>query len=163
MKIVCSFYCPPKSKKKMALFDHMNFTLQSLHSTFPTAGVVISGDRIDLSVERLRPVDPSLRQIVRKGTRGPNILTIVLTDREVYFEEPIIVNPIDVDDPSKGGVPSDHNGVIVIPHSVSDVPVRRKKVVRTIRPITSSSINNIGKVFLNEQWQFMNPDLLFDV
>ena len=137
----------------------MTFTLQSLRSTFPTAGVVISGDRNDLSVERLRTVDPSLRQIVRKGTRGPNILTVVLTDMEVYFEEPVIVNPIDVDDPSKGGVPSDHNGVVVIPSSVSDVPVRREKVVRTIRPITSSGINNIGKILQNEQWQFMNLDL----
>ena len=157
--IVCSFYCPPKSKKKTALIDHMTFTLQSLRSTFPRAGVVISGDRNDLSIDRLKTVDPSLKQIVRKGTRGPNILTVVLTDMEVYLEEPVIVKPIDVDDPLKGGVPSDHNGVIVIPRSVSDVPVKRQKISRIIRPITSSNIDTIGQVFTKENWEFMNPAL----
>ena len=141
--IVCYFYCLPKSKKKTALIDHMTFTLQSLRSTFPKTGVVISGDINDLSIERLKTVDPSLKQIVRKGTRGPNILTVVLTDMEVFLEEPVIVKPIDVDDPLKGGVPSDHNGVIVIPRSVSEVPVKRQKIARIIRPITSSNIDNI--------------------
>ena len=56
--IVCSFYCPPQSKKKTSLIDHMTLTLQSLRSTFPRAGVIISGDRNDVSIERLRSVDP---------------------------------------------------------------------------------------------------------
>ena len=137
----------------------MTLTFQSLRSTFPKAGAVISGDRNDLSIERLKSIDPSLRQIVRKGTRGPNILTVVLTDMEVFFEEPVIVNPIAVDEPAKGGVSSDHNGVVVIPRSVSDVPVRRQKIVRNIRPITASAIDNIGQVFTNEMWEFMDPYL----
>ena len=157
--IVCSFYCPPKSTKKSSLIEHMTLTIQSLRSTFPKAGVIISGDRNDLSIARLRSVDPALRQTVLKGTRGQNILTIVLTDLEVLYEEPIIVKPIDVDDPSKGGVPSDHNGVVVTPLAVTAKPVRRQKFVRTIRPITSSVINNIGQVLVDENWLFMNPDL----
>jgi hypothetical protein len=76
--IVCCFYCPPQSKKKTSLIDHMTHTLQSLRSTFPMAGVLIPGDRNDLSIERLKSIDPSLRQIIWKGTRGPNILTVVM-------------------------------------------------------------------------------------
>ena len=92
----------------------MTMTLQALKSTFPNAGVIISGDRNDLSIERLKSVDPLLRQIVTKATRGPHkILTVVLTDLSTYYEEPTIVPPVDVDDPTKGGVPSDHNGVVV--------------------------------------------------
>ena len=102
--IACCFYCPPKSKKKTSLIEHMTLTLQSLRTTFPMAGVLISGDRNDLSLQRLKSIDPALRQTVRKGTRGPNILTVVLTDMEVLYEEPIVVPPIDVNDPSKGGV-----------------------------------------------------------
>ena len=68
--IVCCFYCPPKSTKKTALIDHMTFTLQSLRSTFPQAAVVISGDRNNLCIDRLMSVDPALRKIVRKSTRG---------------------------------------------------------------------------------------------
>ena len=81
--IACCFYCPPKSKKKTALIDHMTLTLQSLRTTFPTAGVLISGDRNDLSVDRLKSVDPSLRQTVLKSTRGLNIFTVVLTWRYI--------------------------------------------------------------------------------
>ena len=157
--IVCCFYCPPKSTKKTALIDHMTLTLQSLRTTFPKARAVISGDRNDLSIDRLLSVDPSLTQIVRRATRGIKTLTVVLTDLEVFYDEPIIVDPIDVDDPTKGGVPSDHNGVVVIPRADANRPARKQKIIRTIRPITSSSIDNIGQVLCTEKWLFMNPEL----
>ena len=157
--IVCCFYCPPKSTKKSSLIEHMTLTLQSLRTTHPKARAVISGDRNDLSIARLLTVDPALRQIVRKETRGSKILTVVLTDLEVFFEEPVIVDPIAVDDPTKGGVPSDHNGVVVTPRTVTNCPVKRQKMVRTIRPITFSNIQNIGQVFTNEKWRFMAPEL----
>ena len=109
--IVCCFYCPPKSTRKSLLIEHMTLTLQSLLTTFPKAGVLISGDRNDLSIKRLLTVDSCLRQIVLKGTRGLKVLDIVLTNLSVFLQEPLIIPPIEVDDPSKGGVPSDHNGV----------------------------------------------------
>ena len=51
--ITCCFYCPPKSTRKTALIEHMTFTLNSLLNTFPNAGIIISGDRNDLSKGRL--------------------------------------------------------------------------------------------------------------
>ena len=52
--------------------------------------------------------------IVNKGTRGPEkILDVVVTNLDVYYDEPEIVPPIDVDEPAKGGVPSDSSGVVV--------------------------------------------------
>ena len=135
----------------------MTLTLQSLRSTFPNAGVIISGDRNDLNIQRLLCIDPSLRQIVQKETRGPNILTVVLTDLAAYYEEPVVVPPIQVDDPSKG-VPSDHNGVVVVPRK-SAIPVKKLQIARTIRPITRSAITNIGQILTNENWQFMDQQL----
>ena len=139
--IVCSFYCPPKSRKKNILIEHMTITLQSLRLKFPGAGVIISGDRNDLKMEKLKSVDPALKQLVMKGTRGPNILTVVLSDLQKFYQEPEIVKPIDVDNPEKGGVPSDHNGVVVTPLSDCNEPPKRTKFVRTIRPITTSALN----------------------
>ena len=156
--ITCCFYCPPRSKKKTILIEHMTLTLQSLLNTFPNAGILISGDRNDLGIEKILSVDKSLRQLVQKGTRGPNILTIICTNLEAFYEEPIIVPPIDVDDPEKGA-PSDHSGVVMEPKSQTKLPVKRQKYVRTIRPITSSAINNLGQVLTNEKWLFMNPGL----
>ena len=157
--IVCSFYCPPKSRKKNILIEHMTLTLQSLRLKFPGAGVIISGDRNDLKMEKLKSVDPALKQLVMKGTRGPKILTVVLSDLQKFYQEPEIVNPIDVDNPEKGGVPSDHNGVVVTPRSDCNNPPKRTKYVRTIRPITTSALNDIGQVLTQQTWQFMDPAL----
>ena len=152
--IVCCFYSPPRYKKKTLLIEHMMLTLQDLRTTFPKAGVIISGDRNDLTTERLLSIDTSLRQIVTRPTRGQNTLDVILTDLERFYEEPIIVNPIQVD-PNKKGVPSDHMGVVVNPISVTRKPVRRKKLIRTVRPITSSSLMKMGQVLTTEEWQFM--------
>ena len=84
--IVCCFYCPPRSTRKTMLIEHLTLTLQSLLTTFPKAGVLISGDRNDLSIERLLTVDSSLRQIVLKGTRGLRVLDIVLTNLAVFLQ-----------------------------------------------------------------------------
>ena len=155
--ITCCFYCPPKSTRKSALIDHMTLTLQSLLNTFPSAGILICGDRNDLGIDRLLSIDPSLKQIVNKGTRGAKILDIVLTNLNVFFQEPEIVSPIDVDDPSKGGVPSDHSGVVVEPLSDAEIPPRRLKIRREVRPI--SNVDKMGQVLVKENWQFLDPSL----
>ena len=86
------------------MIEHMTLTLQSLLNTFPNAGILISGDRNDLGIDRLLTIDPSLQQIVNKRTRGPRVLDVILTNLSVFFEEPEIVPPIAVDNPAKGGV-----------------------------------------------------------
>ena len=156
--IVCCFYCPPRSKKKTVLIEHMTLTVQYLLNIYPKAAILISGDRNDLRIDRLLSVDKSLKQLVQKPTRGPNILTVLCSDLQVYYEEPIIVPPVDVDVPGKG-VPSDHQGVVMNPRSTCDVPVKREKIVRTVRPITTSAINNLGEVLCEENWRFMDPVL----
>ena len=158
--ITCCFYSPPRSKKKTALIEHLTFTIQDLLINYPSAGIIISGDRNDLSLDRLPSVESSLKQIVSKGTRGPGkILDVVLTNLDVYYDEPEIVQPIDVDDPAKGGVPSDHSGVVVDKRKNAAKPACKQKVKRTIRPITTSAVNNIGQVLVQENWKFLSPDL----
>ena len=157
--IMCCFYCLPKSTRKTALIDHMTFTLQSLLNTFPKAGILICGDRNDLGIDRLLSIDTSLKQLLNLGTRGPKILDAVITNMNVFFKEPEIVPPIDVDDPLKGGSPSDHSGVVVEPINDAEIPAKRIKICKTIRPITSSSLNNIGQVFIKEKWDFLDPSL----
>ena len=137
----------------------MTLTLQSLKTSHPTAAVLISGDRNDLDIDQLLSIDSSLKQIVSKSTRGQNLLTIFLTDVPSYFEEPCVVPPVDVDDPQKGGVPSDHMGVIVNPLSrTGGVNTRKQKITRTVRPITDSYFKNIGQVFCAQEWDLMGND-----
>ena len=124
--LVCCFYIPPKSKKKTALIEHLTLTLQSLKTTYPDAGVLISGDRNHLGTDRLLTIDPALKQIVRVPTRGQNILDVILTDLSIFYEDPISVAPIEVDNPNFG-VPSDHKGVVVTPLSNSNQEAKKEK------------------------------------
>ena len=157
--IVCSFYCPPSSKKKTALVEHMMLTLQLLRSEHTNAGVIIAGDRNDLKIEKLMNIDTSLKQIVKSPTRGPNLLDVILTDLHKFYQVPEIVMPIDVDYPGNG-VPSDHSGVVATPlRSCNDVPVSHQKITKVIQPIPQYAMNNIGQALCSEEWTFMNPDL----
>ena len=156
--ICCSFYCPPKSKKKSALIEHMAMTLQSLRTIHPKAGVIISGDRNDLCIQKLLNIDASLKQTVLHPTRGTKILTVILTDLQDFYNDPIIVPPVSVDNPQTG-VPSDHMGVVYIPINTVDEVANKQKVTRTIRPITDAGIRNIGQVFTHEKWEFLDPSL----
>ena len=44
--IVCCFYCPPKSKRKTILIEHLTLTLQTLLNSHQNAGIIISGDKM---------------------------------------------------------------------------------------------------------------------
>ena len=72
--IVCCFYCPPWSKKKSALIEHMTLTVQSLLNIYPKTGILISGDGNDLKIDKLLSVDKSLKLLVTNPTRGQNKL-----------------------------------------------------------------------------------------
>ena len=137
--ICCAFYSPPYSKKKTKLIEHLSSTLQDLLVDHPGAGVVIAGDRNDLNAERISSIESSLQQIVCAPTHGRKILDVVFTNLSKFYNDPVIVNPIDVDDPTNG-VLSDHLGVVVEPMKYPDKhPLRRKKTIN-FRPKPESKI-----------------------
>ena len=142
--IVCCFYSPPRSRKNRALLDHITHTLQELRTSHPQAGVVISGDRNNMDMAALLQVDPSLRQIVCNPTRGHRLLDIILTNLHTYYNIPEIIPPIPPDIIGKG-VPSDHRGVFVKPHTQSTVPHKTSRVKKNIRPIPESLLPVFGE------------------
>ena len=149
--ISCCFYSPPRSKLRSNLVDHISLTLQQLLSAHPDAGILISGDRNSLDIPTLLNIDPSLRQLVKKATRGQSILDIILSNLWRFYDEPEIVPPILPDNPNKG-VPSDHSGVVATPHTNPNQPHLRSKIVKTIRPLPESLITVFGQNLENEDW-----------
>ena len=51
------------------------------------------------------------------------------------------------------------NGVVVAPRSMTGSPVKRTKYKKTIRPIYSAALKNIGQVLADQKWKFMDPTL----
>ena len=133
--IVCCFYSPPRSRKKNILVDHLTLTLQSLLNIHHGAGIIISGDRNDLSIPTLLSIDPSLRQTVQHGTRGQKVLDIIITNLSRYYDQPVIIPPLQPDQPGHGA-PSDHRGVVATP--CSNNSVRNMKIKKKIRPLPES-------------------------
>ena len=155
--IACSFYSPPNSRKKAKLIDHMAVTIHRLKVSHPKASFIIAGDKNDLNEKDILGICPSFRQIVLKPTRKNKTLTIVITDLHRFFHEPFIIPPVPVDDGATG-VPSDHQGVLVLPLGTATPKAKTKKPI-TIRPIMQSALENFGQTIVKEEWSFLESSL----
>ena len=100
--VVCSFYSPPSSRKKSALIEHLSITINKLKVIHPNANFIIAGDKNDLNEKQITTISPAFRQIVLKPTRKNKTLTVVITDLHRYYQEPIIIPPVSVDEGSTG-------------------------------------------------------------
>ena len=66
--VICSFYSPPRSKKRSALIDHISITVNRLKILHPKASFIIAGDKNDLNDAEITSICPSFRQLVLKPT-----------------------------------------------------------------------------------------------
>ena len=156
--ILCSFYCPPRSKKKSILIDHISTVLNILKTEHPNAATIIAGDKNDLDETGILAIDPALVQIVRKPTRKDKVLSIVITDLQRFYIEPKIVDPIPVDNPQIGA-PSDHNGVLVAPLNNNFRTKGTTKEIKFVRPMPQSSILDYRQSIGNIDWSLMTDGL----
>ena len=91
-EIICvSFYCPPKSRKKSKLLDHLLTTMHILLTKYPNAGVVIGADKNELNISSLIDGLPRVRQIVTQNTHQDKILDIILTNLHQLYK---VQNPV---------------------------------------------------------------------
>ena len=118
--IVVAFYSPPKSRKKTELMDHIISTCQSLLTKYPQAGIVIGGDRNEMSISPLLTGLPRLNQLVTEATCNGNVLDVLLTNLHEYYSVPEIVLPVPADNPLQGK-PSDHSVPLATPHTATGV------------------------------------------
>ena len=153
--IVCSFYAPPKSKKNGRLLDHLVATTHHLLSKYPSAGVVLGGDKNDLKIAPLLAGIPRLRQIVTKPTYKLKTPDVILTNLHSLYDVPIITPPVLPDNPQYGA-PSDHSTAVAVPLSrdtVSSVSRSRDYVTRVYRPLPQSGVFEFGEWICNEEWE----------
>ena len=155
--LVMSFYSPPNSKKITDLLDHMTTNLHHLRAVHPTAGVIIGGDRNNISIERLFAIDPSLKQIVNSPTLNLKILDVILTNIPNLYQLPMVVPPVPVDIPGHG-VPSDHKGVVVDPLRNTDTNRKFPRTTKLVRPSPQSSMPGFHKDIAEQSWSFLDDE-----
>jgi hypothetical protein len=87
------------------LQTHSTENLDSILSSHPNSGIILTGDFNQFKHQRLCSFF-SFKQIVNQATRGNNILDEVITNISKYYETPNVVAPLGS---------SDHNSVVLNP------------------------------------------------
>ena len=152
--ILCSFYSPPRSRKKTILIDHILTVLSKLRTEHPGAATIIAGDKNDLDETGILSYDPAFIQIVQKPTRKDSLLSIIITDLRRFYIEPKIIDPIPVDIPGKGA-PSNHNGVLAVPINNTESKKKTTKQIKYVQPMPSSSIMEFSQSLRTINWSLM--------
>ena len=155
--IAICFYCPPNSKSRTKLVDLISTNVSSLRSQYIDCGVILCGDRNDLTVQQLLSVDPSLRQIVNFPTNKKldKTLDVICTDMFTSYQEPTRLPAIRVDS-GKEGVPSNHWGVEARPRSnLSTTKARPKKETVIVRRMRDSLVAEFGTILEQTNWSFL--------
>ena len=109
--ILCGFYSPPKSRKNAKLLDHMISTLHMLMTKYPDCGWVPGGDKNQFPLAPLLAAFPNSRQLVTQisDKKSGKIYDVLITNMGQFYQIPYICPLVQVDDPSSGAVPSDHD------------------------------------------------------
>ena len=145
--IVVSFYCPPKSRKKTKLMDHLVTNCHALLTKYPNAGLVIGGDKNDWKIGPLIASVPKLKQIVSLPTCNLKTLDVILTNLWQFYSVPIVVPPVPCDDQTKG-VPSDHSTPVAHPLS-NDYQTKNVYKTRVAQPLPDSGMREFGRTGLD--------------
>ena len=160
--IAVAFYSPPKSRKKTQLLDHIVATCQSLLTKYPQAGIVIGGDRNEMSISPLITGLPKLKQLVTKPTCNGKVLDVLLTNLHEFYSVPEVVPPVPADNPLQGK-PSDHSVPVARPHTSAGGNISNDYKTRITRPMPDSGIRQFGQWIVKEEWDCVDKTSSPDV
>mgnify|MGYP002803377516 CR=1 FL=1 len=120
---VAVVYHPPNSDYLASdLVDHLIDSCEYILSSDPNAKIIIAGDVNTLDISDLTR-QQLLTQVVKKPTRGENILDVFLTNSPLLFKKPVLATSF---------VRSDHKAILIFPKSVVK-PIRKTVYIRDTR------------------------------
>ena len=155
--IVFSFYLPPKSRLKSKMTDHIVTTLHQLMTVFPRAGIMGGGDRNDWNVSPVLAAVPRLLNLQQLPTLNGKNLDIFMSNMGPYYASPIVVPPIQIDDPARGKN-GDHSVPIIYPLNNASISQKKVYTERTSRPLPDSGVRAFGQLIINEGWEAVDEN-----
>ena len=155
--ITFSFYLPPKSKMKSKMTDHIVTTLHHLLTVFPRAGIMGGGDRNDWNVSPVLAAVPRLLNLQQLPTLNGKNLDIFLSNMGLFYSTPVIVPPVQPDDPAIGKA-GDHSVPVIYPLNNQTLVQKKECRTRTTRPLPESGIHLFGRLIINEEWEAVQQD-----
>ena len=156
--VVGLVYHPPQADNN-ELYDHLITSLDKILASYPTAGVIVMGDFNQFDSKRLCR-NTSLKQIVKKPTRGNATLDLIFTNMKRCYNDPEIL-------PAIGQ--SDHTSVLLHPVSNDHRPNTITKV--WVRKRKQSNMQAFGRFLLDLNWNVLSQlpdcqkmcDLFYDI
>ena len=149
--IVFSFYLPPKSKMKSKMTDHIVTTLHQLLTVYPGAGIMGGGDRNDWNVSPVLAAVPRFLNLQQLPTLNGKNLDIFLSNMAPFYATPVIVPPIQPDDPARGKS-GDHSVPVIYPLDNAAIVQTKDYIERTSRPLPDSGVRIFGQLIINQDW-----------
>ena len=163
--IFCGIYSKPNSKTKTLLNDHIATNYHLLKMKYENSRFFFLGDFNDHKPDIILQLSSQLRQTVHYPTCGLNTLDLCITDAHLLYHPPISEPALLPDDPSSASQ-SDHSGNLLIPRSQPVSKSSRVHKLVTVRPITKSQMDALGKWIVGENWEFVidenNPETSLD-
>ena len=152
--ILCGFYSPPKSKKNAKLLDHLISTIHVLMTKYPDCGWVAGGDKNQFPLAPLLAALPNSRQLVTQITykKSGKIYDVLITNMGQFYQIPYICPAVQVDEPSSGAVPSDHDCAVAEPLAGAGGGSTREYTVRTCQPFPQSGLAEFGAWLHTVRW-----------
>ena len=155
--VICSFYCPPASRKHRKLLDHLVSCTHALMARFPRAAFFLGGDKNSLPLAPLLQALPKFSQIVAHATHGQKIIDVLIMSCPELYAVPSVTPPVLPDDP-RHGAPSDHCVPVARPLALAEAAVSNVYKVKTIRPLPDSSIRLFMQWIHAENWDTIHTD-----
>ena len=128
--------------------------LMSIHEN---CGIFICGDKNDLNIGPILAFNSTFKQIVTKCTLGLKTLDIIITNLHQSYNNPVIVPPVEADNPSTGK-PSDHSVPVATPITSPGMEIKRDFQVKVFRPLPESLLHEFGLWITTENWNSVPAD-----
>ena len=138
--LCCVVYHPPRAATKSVLLHHITHTSDLLKVRYPSSKLIICGDFNEIDTTDVQD-ELNIRQIVNFPTHGNNILDIILTDLEEYYNSPQPLAPFGR---------SNHLSILWTPKP--SVSHKIEVATKIYRPLKQSSILAFGNWLVHYPW-----------